>query len=274
MRPKARSLILDLMLAADGVALSARDAISACSLFGISANNARVALVRLAADGLIASSERGLYQLGDSAHELADEVAGWRTAEQRVRPWSGGYLCVHSAPLGRSDRSALRRRQRALNMLGFRELEPGLHLRPDNIEDSVDAVRRRLHALGLPPQASVFLASAFDDDNTARIKKLWDTKTLNLRYRTLQAQLESWLQRADTLEPDVAAREAFLLGGKAIREVVFDPLLPEPMADVKARHAFVACVRRFDKAGQKIWLQLWRERVPAEPPAAARRAMH
>jgi phenylacetic acid degradation operon negative regulatory protein len=253
---KAKNLILDLLLATEGRPLTAREAISACALFGISENNVRVVLVRLSSEGLIEAADRGLYRLSPTAHELADEVATWRTAEQRVRPWNGGYLVVHSGPLGRTDRSALRKRDRALNMLGFRELDPGLLVRPDNIEASVDAVRCRLISLGLERGTGVFVASQFDRKREARIRTLWDGKALNSAYRKLNEQLETWLTRADALEPDVAARESFLLGGKAIRQVVFDPLLPEPMVDTKARHTFVETVRRYDKAGQKIWRQL------------------
>lgn len=256
MKIKAKNLILDLLLAAEGQALSAREAISACALFGISENNVRVVLVRLSSEGLIEAADRGLYCLSASAHELADEVATWRTAEQRVRPWTGGYLVVHSGPLGRTDRSAFRKRSRALDMLGFRELDPGLYVRPDNIEASVDAVRSRLIALGLEREAAVFVATNFDAKREARIRTLWDGKALNTAYRKLRIQLEEWLERADTLEPDVSARESFLLGGKAIRQVVFDPLLPEPMVDTKARHAFVDTVRRYDRAGQRIWRQV------------------
>lgn len=255
MKPKARNLIMDLLLASEGQPLSVREFIAGCALFNISENNVRVALVRLSAEGLIEAAERGSYQLSGSAHELADEVATWRTAEQRVRPWKGGYLAVHCGALGRSDRGALRRRDRALQMLGFRELERGLLVRPDNIADGVATVRQRLYTLGLEPEACVFVADSFDAERETRIRSLWNGKALTATYKKLSAKLEAWMERATTLEPDVAAREAFLLGGKAIREVVFDPLLPEPLVDVEARHAFVETVRRFDRFGQAIWRQ-------------------
>ncbi len=253
MKPKARNLILDLLLANEGHALHVRDLISACGLFTVSANTVRVALVRLSAEGLIEAVERGSYRLSGSAHQLADDVATWRSAEQRIRPWHGGHLAVHCGALGRSDRSALRRRHRALLMLGFRELERDLFVRPDNIEDGVTTVRKRLHALGLEAEACVFVASEFDAARAARIPKLWDGESLSEHYRQQRARLETWMQRAPSLEPDVAAREAFLIGGQAIRSIVFDPLLPEPMVDTAARHAFVETVRRFDRYGHAIW---------------------
>ena len=257
MKPPARHLLLDLLLATDGEPLSARDAVTACALFGISANNARVALARLSSDGLIEAAERGNYALSRQAHELADDVATWRTAEQRVREWSGGWIAVYCGGLGRSDRKAMRNRDRALGMLGFREFERGLYLRPDNIERDLDAVRKRLYLLGLEREASVFLTRGFEPAREARIRRLWDGRALTANYRKLRRQLEDWLQACEQLDPDAAAREAFLLGGKAIRHVVYDPLLPDPLVDTQARHAFVDCVRRFDRVGKQVWRRMY-----------------
>ena len=256
MRPSAKKIILDLLLSSGGRPLSARNAITSCSWFDISENSVRVALVRLSSDGLIEAADRGHYRLTAAAHELADDVATWRTAEQRMRPWNGQYIAVHCGALGRTDRTALRRRDRALDMLGFRELDRGLHVRPDNIEQDIDAVRRRLYKLGLEQEAGVFVVSAFDAARERRLRKLWDGKALNRSYRSQRASLERWLARAPKLDRETAAREAFLVGGSAIRAVVFDPLLPEPLVDTAARHAFVETVRRFDRCGQAIWREV------------------
>jgi phenylacetic acid degradation operon negative regulatory protein len=144
MKANAKHLILDLLLAFDE-ALSAKDAIAACRLFGISENSVRVALARLSAEGLIEAAERATYRLSPTALELAGDIATWRTAEQRVRTWHGDYIAVFSAGLGRTDRTALRKRERALQLLGFRELHKGLHIRPDNIEDSILTRVNRLY---------------------------------------------------------------------------------------------------------------------------------
>lgn len=255
MKIKPKNLILDLLLANDGKPLSAREAIAACAVFGIRENHCRVALLRLSSDGLIEAAGRGVYQLSGSAHELADQVATWRSVEHRLRPWSGAYVAVHGGRLKRSDRLTMKNRVRALEMLGFRELDPGLYVRPDNLEDSVEALRQKLYSLGLERSASVFLVTDFDAERKARIAALWDTKALNESYRSLRQQLENWLTRAPALEPEVAMRESFLLGGKAIRQVVFDPMLPAPMVDTQARQTFINAVRRYDKAGQRIWNQ-------------------
>jgi len=253
MKPSARKIILDMLLGSEGQSMSARDAITSCSWFGISENNARVALVRLSADGLIEAADRGHYRLTESAHELADDVATWRIAEQRVRAWTGEYIAVHCGALGRTDRSALRRRNRALQMLGFAELDRGFFVRPNNIESDAEAVRKRLYKLGLEAEASVFVAMSFDPGRQSRLRKLWDGRALTRSYKVQREKLQQWMARADELEPQTAAREAFLIGGSAIRAVVFDPLLPEPMVDTEARRVFVDTVRQYDRFGHAIW---------------------
>ena len=252
----ARNLILNLLLATEGRGQTAREVIASCALFGIRENSARVALMRLAADALIEPTRRGAYRLGPRAAALAGDVATWRTAEERVRDWSGGWITVHVGALGRSNRVALRARNRALAMLGLRELDRGLHVRPDNLVGGVAEVRERLHKLGLDDAAAVFVATQFDPAREARACRLWDGSALTRTYRTTRRGLEKWLAGAATLEPENAAREAYLLGNEAIRLLVFDPLLPEPLVDVAERRAFTAAVLRHDEAGRACWRRL------------------
>jgi phenylacetic acid degradation operon negative regulatory protein len=254
--PTARSLILNLLLASEERSQSARETIASCALFGIRENNVRVALARLVAEGLIEPTRRGIYRLGPQAAALADDVATWRMAEERVRDWAGGWITAHVGPLGRSDRVALRARDRALAMLGLRELDRGLYVRPDNLTGGVDEARERLLRLGLEPAAAVFVATGFDAEREARAGKLWDGERLSQAYRTTRRELEQWHMHAGTLGPEAAAREAYLLGNEAIRQIVFDPLLPAPLVDVEERREFVAAVRRHDDAGRDCWRRL------------------
>jgi phenylacetic acid degradation operon negative regulatory protein len=66
-------------------------------------------------------------------------------------------------------------------------------------------------------------------------------------------RLQRWLARADRLPLADAARDSFSLGHDAIHQLVFDPLLPEPLVDADARQRFIDAVVRFDAAGQTIW---------------------
>lgn len=272
MKTNPRNLILNLLLASEGEPLSARDAVASCSLFGITENSVRVTLVRLATAGLVEAAGRGAYRLGPNATGLAADVATWRSAEQRLRDWNGDWVTVHVGSLGRSDRVALRARDRALALLGLRELDRGLFVRPDNLVGGVAAVRERLLKLGLEHEAAVFLARDFDAAREQRARALWDGKALTQGYRQMRERLENWLTAANELEPEVAARESFLLGNEAIRQLVFDPLLPEPLVDTTARHAFTETVLRYDRAGHVIWQQL--HAAPTDETAARRLARH
>lgn len=253
MAPTAKSLILELLVAGAGEPLPARLAIAAGALFDISGNSVRVALVRLSTAGLIEAAGRGAYRLADAAEDLAREVASWRSAEERVRAWSGSYVAVHTAALGRTDRGALKRRGRALSISGFAELEHALHVRPDNLDGGVEGIRKRLCALGLEREALVFGVSELGPEADARARSLWDGKALTASYKRQRVRIERWLARSRDLEPDVAARESFLLGGEAIRQIVYDPLLPPPFVDVDERRAFFAAVKHMDREGRRIW---------------------
>ncbi len=256
MNLKPRHLILNTLLAAGDAGQSVRQVIGSCALFGIRENNVRVVLARLAAEGLIESTGRGNYRLGPGATALARDVAAWRSAENRVRDWDGSWIAVHVGALDRSNRVALRARNRALALLGLKELDSGLYVRPDNLAGGVAAVRARLHGLGLDDAAAVFVATGFDKERDARARNLWDGRSLTKTYRATRRKLERWLDRADSLAPEAAAREAFLLGNEAIRLLVFDPLLPAPLVDVDERRAFAAAVRRHDESGRAIWRRL------------------
>ncbi|WP_190294977.1 PaaX family transcriptional regulator C-terminal domain-containing protein [Marinobacter sp. R17] len=267
MKPKPQRLIMNLMTAMDEDVLQVRDAISMCALFGVTSNSTRVALTRLSGDGLIESCGRGQYQLTDRAHQLTDDLRRWRTALQRLENWSGHWIGAHLGGLGRSDKPALRRRNRALEMNGFRELSRDLFIRPDNLSGGVAGIRERLYRLGLESSAPVFLLSDLDDHHAGLTQRLWDTNALEQRYRDSASRLKKWLDKADRLEPDAAARESFVIGDRAIRQIVFDPLLPAPMIDTTARQTFVDTLLAFDQTGHAIWRRLYHLSSGATAPA-------
>lgn len=256
MKITPRKIILDILMAGNGVPLTSKEAVSACLLFGIGEVSTRVALTRLLAEKLTETAGRGIYKLGPNAMEIADDVAKWRTADQAVRVWHGDYVTVYGHALGRTDRTALVRRERALRLLGFRELEKGLYIRPNNIGNNLASLVERLQHLGLESEALVCISSQFDEPTEQRIQGLWDGAALNQTYQTLSQQLQDWMQQADQLPLDTAAKESLLMGSTAIHQVVFDPLLPAPMVDVLERERFLKVVRQFDKVGKEIWLTL------------------
>jgi phenylacetic acid degradation operon negative regulatory protein len=259
MKINARHLILDLLLAAQDHSLLAREAILACQLFGISENSVRVALARLSADGLIRASGRGRYQIGPAGVNLFNDVTAWRNRDQKMREWNGRYLAIFTSHLGRSDRTALRHRERALNMLGFFPLEQGLFVRPDNIEASSEAVNTRLQSLGLEPEAIMLEVAQLDESRQQQLLKAWQTERLNKQYVSLKNELTTWMNQAAELDFEQAARESFLIGHDAIRAVIYDPLLPDQFIDKAARKAFFNTVQEYDKTGREIWQRLYQD---------------
>lgn len=253
--PRPKNIILRVLLASTGQTLSAQELVGACTLMGVSDNSARTALVRLRGTGLIESVERGQYRLGPAATTLADDVARWRSGEARVRHWEGGWLIVHTGALPRSDRRAVTQRDRALKLLGLRELEPGLALRPDNLNDSLDDIRDRLYRLGLDPAAAVFTTATLDAARAQAAPGLWGRRRLEVGYRHQIETLSRWMDQCSSLEIDQAAREAFELGDAAIRSLVFDPLLPDTLINTQLRAEFTDIALRFDRLGQSIWRQ-------------------
>jgi phenylacetic acid degradation operon negative regulatory protein len=258
MKPNAKHLIMNLLAAAVDWPLTARNAVRACQLFGVSESSTRVTLARLSAEGLIEARERGVYQLTPYARQMAEDVRGWRHALKQLKAWKGDWVGVQVGHLGRSDRTALRRRERALVLTGFRELERGLHLRPDNLRGGVSRVRERLHHRGLETDAMVFAVSELDSERDAQARRLWDTRREVDLYRKTRKELDDWLKRAHRLEPEEAAREAFVIGDRAIRQMVFDPLLPEQLTDPGERQAFFEVLLEYDRRGHEIWEALYR----------------
>ena len=270
-----RSLVLSLILGAEArgdAALGVRELIAACALFDLPENNVRVALARAVAAGQLATPRRGAYALSAQSRPLADEVGRWRSLEDQIVEWRGDWLAVHVGATGRSDRPALRARERAFGILGLAEFERGLHLRPDNLAGGVASLRERL--AHLVPQGTelgtVFVLGGLAAADAQRAAALWDAAALNAHYRDGTARLSAWLENARALPLERAARESFELGHAAIRSLVFDPLLPAPLVDAAARSRFIKTVARVDDAGKAVWQRfLKRVRAAAPQPALA-----
>lgn len=270
-----RSLVLSLILGAEArgdAALGVRELIAACALFDLPENNVRVALARAVAAGQLATPRRGAYALSAQSRPLADEVGRWRSLEDQIVEWRGDWLAVHVGATGRSDRPALRARERAFGILGLAEFERGLHLRPDNLAGGVASLRERL--AHLVPQGTelgtVFVLGGLAAADAQRAAALWDAAALDAHYRDGTAGLSAWLEGARALPLERAARESFELGHAAIRSLVFDPLLPAPLVDAAARSRFIKTVARFDDAGKAVWQRfLKRVRAAAPQPALA-----
>ena len=254
MQPTARGLILDLLSTLrPGSAMPVGALVEAGALFGISDNNVRVTVARLLASGHVARDDRGAYRLGSASRSVGAHVRGWRDRDRRTRKWSDGWLAVHLGPAGRG---AQRGRLRALRLFGFAELRAGLWLRPDNLAQPLDDVRHALAALGLPPGDLVCTLGALDAASDARARRLWDVAALRRTYRALAAELSASEVRLARLGPEKAMAESFVLGGRALRQLVLDPLLPDAICPPDERDALLEQMRRYDHLGRLAWATL------------------
>ncbi len=270
--PTPKSLVLDLLSTLGRGSAPVRALVASGRLFGIAENSLRVALARLLAVGLVDRDARGQYRLGPGAAGVARQIHSWRDVEGRLRPWGGAWVAAHSARLGRRAPRLRRQHLRALRLLGFRSLEAGLELRPDNLEGGVDAVRERLAALGLDASALIFGLTRLDAASEARARGLWDAAALVESYRESRARLAASAARLSDLPRDTAMSESFQLGGAAIRQLVLDPLLPEPIVPRAERRQLLDALRRYDRLGRRIWAG-WLGADAAEPtqcPAGVR----
>src|SRR5699024_731369 len=124
MRVSAKSIIVELLSAhpLESENVPVRQLVRAASVFDIAENSVRVAIVRLRAEGVVDSAERGRYQLGPAARPINNRVTAWRHVSDVIGEWNGAWAGVFTAHLPRTNRPALRKRNRALKLLGFREL--------------------------------------------------------------------------------------------------------------------------------------------------------
>ncbi len=228
-----------------------RALVEASRVFGIGENSLRVALARLLAQDRVTRDERGRYRIGPGAGAMRTEIRSWRRLENDRVDWQGGWVAVHGRIGGRGSPRAAS--ERALRLLGFQRVTTELAVRPDNLVGSVSRLRERLHALGLTKECFVSRISEFDALRDARIRGLWADSDPGEQHRETRGALETSRVRLERALPEVAMAESFLLGGRAIRQLVHDPLLPESMASGDDRRALIACLGEYDTFGRRAW---------------------
>ena len=254
MTPSAKSLILDLLSTLPRrYPVPVGALVRAGAIFDLGENSLRVALARLRSRGLVESDERGLYRLGATAHAVNRQVRRWRTVEDAVCAWDGSWVAVERGEPARGDRGATQRRARALRLLGFRAWAGRLELRPNNLLGGIEAVRNRLDTLGVGSPTLVFRLSELDTAAERTARSLWHVHVLEAGYEATCARLETSATRLPALSHDAAMAESFRLGGEAVRQIVFDPLLPAPIVATQKRSELVEAMRRYDRLGRRIW---------------------
>ena len=249
----AKRLVLSLLSAPGMDEVSVRELVRWAELFAIDAAALRVAIGRMVKAGLLRAPRRGVYRIGSGGEALRLAARSWRAAEARVVPWRGDWLVVHSEHLGRSNRSALRDRERALNLEGMRPLQSGLWIRPANYSEPMEATRQRMLGLGLEPGALVLRVRELSGAGLEDLERLWPREALERDYQAFTSAMVESAARLSALEIAEAARETFILGEAVIRLINADPLLPQQFVDVKARGELIAGMLTYDSLGQSVW---------------------
>jgi len=254
--PTARSLILDLLSTLRRGTMPVSALVEAGELFGIADNSTRVALARLRAVGQVERDERGRYRLGAVASPIAARVGSWRRIAERSRSWNGGWIGVHTgSPDPGLARRQRRHRARALDLLGLRPLQEPLHVRPDNLRGGIEALRTELSALGLPQGDLVFEMRSLDTLSEARARRLWDVEALHAGYRAMREQIRASSGALGRMPAGKAMVESFMIGGAVLRQLAFDPLLPDAIAPEAERSELVEAMREYDRLGRALWAE-------------------
>ncbi len=255
----AKQLVLSLFGALDDATLPISKLIVGAGVFGIEESAVRMAANRLVNDGVLSSLERGWYGISDQGETLYEASRAWQIQNERLGDWTGEWVVVHVAHLGRSDRQALRRRNRAFMLCGFAELETGLWVRPSNLTLSTVALRDELVKLGLGDGSVVFRAVELIHQQSDDFPALWDRNALETSYHSALAAMAESESTLESRPLEAAAREVHEIGSSVVSVLTHDPLLPEPFVDTSLRRKVYDAMLSYDALGKSIWEELFAE---------------
>jgi phenylacetic acid degradation operon negative regulatory protein len=248
-----RGLVMSLFNAPETSTLTIGQLIKAGELFEIEAASIRMTVSRLIKDGLIASIKRGVYQTGQNAEKLNSEIKSWRTAHKKTKDWNGDWLMALTSHLGRSNKTRLQSMIRALQLYGFVEIEAGIWIRPDNLQQNLNQLNSSLIDIGLDSQAYLITVSKIALERQQEWHSNWPVAELTSGYEEIIKRLETSLNRLKKMSSQDAARESLVVGESAIRLINLDPLLPKEIIDTAQFHKVVRTMVAYDKVGHAHW---------------------
>lgn len=251
-KPTASSTVLAVMsgLGQEQVPVSAL--IASGEVFGFSRVAIRVAITRLVKGGVLGSDRRGHYFIAPQGQGVYQETRGWVDLPKRTKPWSGSWIAAQVGHLGRVDRTKLAIRERALRLVGMRELVRGLWVRPDNLSEQFEHTTARLRQLGLDPSAISFRIMA-DAEITDVAINLYDREAMVSSYHAAIAAIQNSRNEIVPLSLKDRARETLQLGSAVIGLLTYDPLLPKELIDIQAREALFGSMVEYDQIGKNAW---------------------
>lgn len=244
---KVAELILDLLRTYGTRGTSVQEITEAGALFGFTENSVRVNLSRLVSKATIEPLARGQYRICESNAVVNQFAESWRQGEARLKPWiPNTWLCIHTVKT--NDKSKW-----ALTNHGFRELNPGLWVRPDNLTAPVEQLFEILVDLGLSAEAIIIENAGLPASREQEWIRKFNLSSLQKLYLETAEQLRASLNRLGHLPVQLAKKESFLIGGQAIEVLAKDPLVPEQYLPSEHREALWQLLMEYDSAGREVW---------------------
>lgn len=252
-RPTAKRLILSLLSQPNMTTLSLRQLVAWGELLGQKPAAIRVTAGRLVKEDLLETPQRGVYRIGPAGLALKNKASEWTTALDQIRDWKGGWLCVHTAHLGKANRRNVRARERAFRLLGFKEFVDGLWIRPDNLAYTAPEMYAALCQLGVERDAVLLRSDVIAHGRADDPLSLWGGEALNAGYdkgAEILRRSEEALKGQDLRS---VTRETFLIGEHIIRQINADPLLPTDCIDASKREALVQSMKQYSTFCHSQW---------------------
>jgi phenylacetic acid degradation operon negative regulatory protein len=253
--PSATRVALALLGASRGRALSAPGLLVGGELLGVSPNAMRIALSRLAASGDVVVEGRGQYALAEARLRAIAHVRAFRTGFAARLRWKGGFIGVLTADLARRNAALVRRRERALALVGMRAYRHGLYVRPDNLDGGRSVVAAHLSRLGLDDDA-VVVGISLEATQLREVEALYDVRADTARASALETKVRKLLVELTARTKRELAAKSFFLGDEVLRFLARDPLLPESMADPAPRRALADAMSVLDEQAYALWRQI------------------
>ena len=254
----AKRMLLELFTAAVPGEAPASVLVQAAALFHLSETNVRVTLARLVAAGTLELTGRGMYRLGADAQALTKQVTSWRELEKQLRKWDGvdgrAFISAGSAgPIApRCDVANVR-----CDCSDFVRSALRSRCAPTTSKAACSVLRERLDVARARRRGDRAPRHRARSANREPGAALWDGRRLTTGYRSTRERIDRWLVAAQDLAPQVAAREAFMFGGEVLRQILFDPRLPEPLVDVARAARDGRGGARLDTYGRRLWYRLF-----------------
>jgi len=253
----AQTIVLALLGASRGRALPAKVLVGGAAILGVTGNATRLALSRLLSKGELVSTERGRYQLSTLRRSANAHVRAFKTGFAQRTTWKGGFLAVLTGDLPRTNATAIARRERALNLSGFRIFRHGVWVRPDNLAGGRVVVDAHLRRLGLDADADT-VTLHLDPEQARLVERAWAIDDDAAKALELTRRVQAFLVKTHRTRQAEAA-ESFWLGDEVLRFLARDPLLPDTMADPDPRRRLADAMAALDERGFATWSALLEE---------------